>query len=84
MKEKTAVEWLFETDYVLSRELKLANKDTILLFEKAKEIEKKQIIKVFIDVIRTSQEVMGNKLTLKDIIDYKKIAETYYNEEFKN
>lgn len=80
MKEKTAVEW-YKDAILLSENSPKYNE---WAFNKAKEIEKKQIIKVFIDVIRTSQEVMGNKLTLKDIIDYKKIAETYYNEEFKN
>jgi hypothetical protein len=45
-------------------------------------MEKKQITETFVKVSRAHQEAIGNKLSLKDMIDYKKIAEVYYNEEY--
>ena len=50
---------------------------------KAKAMEKKQITETFVKVSRAHQEALGNKLSLQDMIDYKKIAEVYYNEEYE-
>jgi hypothetical protein len=77
--KKTAVEWY--KDAILMTEN--SPKYNEWAFNKAKELEKKQIIKVFMDVNKELQETLGNKLTLKDLLDYKAIAEVYYNEEFK-
>jgi inosine-uridine nucleoside N-ribohydrolase len=56
--------------------------DLIAQLYVAKEIEKKQITETFVKVSRAHQEALGNKLSLQDMIDYKKIAEVYYNEEY--
>lgn len=78
---KTAVEWLVD---MLELE-NFANISTysIACIEKAKEMEKKQITETFVKVSRAHQEALGNKLSLKDMIDYNKIAEVYYNEEYE-
>jgi len=75
-KNKTAVEWLYS---------EWAKNGTIFLedLEQAKEIEKKQITETFVKVSRAHQEALGNKLSLQDVIDYNKIAELYYNEEYE-
>lgn len=57
--------------------------DLIAQLYVAKEIEKKQITETFVKVSRAHQEALGNKLSLQDMIDYKKIAEVYYNEEYE-
>jgi len=90
--KKTAVEWLVEQilcevnnydDFGNVKCSEFQNKfisctDLSEYVIKAKEMEKQQIIKVFIDVSRAHQEALGNKLSLQDMIDYKKIAEVYY------
>ena len=88
--KQTAVEWLFEQTIQLNSDMKYSviNWETYLskraeLLEQAKEMEKKQITETFVKVSRAHQEALGNKLSLKDMIDYKKIAEVYYNEEYE-
>jgi hypothetical protein len=88
--KQTAVEWLFEQTIQLNSDMKYSviNWETYLskraeLLEQAKEMEKKQITETFVKVSRAHQEALGNKLSLQDIIDYKKIAEVYYNEEYE-
>lgn len=54
------------------------------IIEQAKEIEKEEIIKVFVDVSKANHIALGGTLTVKDILDYKEIAEIYYNETYKN
>ena len=76
---KTAVEWY--KDAILMTEN--SPKYNEWAFNKAKEMEKKQIIKAFVDVSKVTQEAYGNKITLQDMIDYKKIAEFYYNEIYE-
>jgi hypothetical protein len=80
--KQTAIEWLLnnlitepysEKDFEHNSEC----------WDKAKEMEKKQITETFVKVSRAHQEALGNKLSLEDVIDYKKIAELYYNEEYE-
>jgi len=73
MEKQTAVEWFYQR--ILANDIKA-------VYEKALEMEKEQIEKVFIDVTKATLQNLGIKSTLKDIIDFKKIAEVYYNEEF--
>jgi len=54
------------------------------LFQQAFDMEKKQIEKVFVDVTKATLQNLGIKSTLQDVIDFKKIAKVYYNEEFKS
>ncbi len=75
MENKTAVEWLYQR--ILANDIKA-------VYEKALEIEKQQIEKVFVDVTMATLQNLGIKSTLQDVIDFKKIAEVYYNEEFKS
>lgn len=79
------MEWLVE--FVHSTEYQMAFGVTYIspvVMDKALEIEKQQIEKVFVDVTRATLENLGIKSTLQDVIDFKKIAEVYYNEEFKS
>ena len=81
--KQTAIDWLNEE---LKDFLFLFNDDWERLntiIEQAKEMEKKQITETFVKVSKAHQEALGNKLSLQDMIDYKKIAEVYYNEEYK-
>ncbi len=79
--KKTAVQWfrerLFFKGSYNGQELKQ-------LFDETLEMVKKQIIKVFVDVSKETWKGLGRQLTLQDIIDFQKIAEIYYNEEFKS
>lgn len=77
---KTAVQWLYES--LILNESNPAHNNWVL--DKAKIMEKEQVIKVFVDVSKEAWNVLGRKLTLQDIIDFQKIAEVYYNEEFKS
>ncbi len=82
MEKQTAVLFLYE--FV---QLKLTDEQQAQfegLFQQALEMEKKQIEKVFVDVTRATLQNIGIKSTLQDVIDFKKIAEVYYNEEFKS
>jgi len=78
--KQTAVQWLFLMLNNPNRDQEFANK----LLEKALEMEKEQIEKIFVDVTKATLQNLGIESTLQDIIDFKKIAEVYYNEEFKN
>jgi hypothetical protein len=75
--KQTAIEWLVENLDIIWEE------KIIDLVETAKQMEKKQITETFVKVSRVHQEALGNKLSLQDMIDYKKIAELYYNEEYE-
>ena len=74
--EKTAVKWLFEQ----ISECKDYTREELL--EKAIEMEKNQIIKTFVDVTKENMTAFNISFGLKDIIDFKEIANIYYNEEF--
>lgn len=85
-KNKTAVEWFFrELENVNGYSAFYTNnyQHVDALYNEAKQMEKKQITKTFVEVSRAHQEALGNKLNLQDMIDYKKIAEVYYNEEYE-
>jgi hypothetical protein len=45
-------------------------------------MEKNQIIKTFVDVTKENMTAFNISFGLKDIIDFKEIANIYYNEEF--
>ena len=78
--KQTAIDWLVDEINKLTG-LNICKDEPII--EQAKEMEKKQITETFVKVSRAHQEAIGNKLSLKDVIDYKKIAEVYYNEEYE-
>jgi hypothetical protein len=78
--KQTAVQWFRKKVFFKGS---YTGEELRQLFEDALEMEKKQIIKTFVDVSRAHQEALGNKLSLQDMIDYKKIAEVYYNEEYE-
>ena len=78
--KQTAVQWFREKVFFKGS---YTGEELRQLFEDALEMEKKQITETFIKVSRAHQEALGNKLSLQDIIDYKKIAEVYYNEEYE-
>ena len=83
--KQTAVEWFFrELENVNGYSAFYTNNYQHIdaLYNEAKQMEKKQITETFVKVSRAHQEAIGNKLSLKDMIDYKKIAEVYYNEEY--
>lgn len=80
MEKMTAVEWLI-TEINKLTGLSIQMDEPII--EQALEMEKKQIEKVFVDVTKATLQNLGIKSTLQDVIDFKKIAEVYYNEEFK-
>lgn len=80
--KQTAVEWLVEQ--VNTSNLGLTSEGQALLVEQAKQMEKEQIIKCFIDVSVESCKTLNFKVTLKDRIDFQNIAEIYYNETFKS
>lgn len=84
--KQTAVEFLVEliSYKTTNKEIISYHKDITELVKKAKAIEKQQIEKTFVDVTKATLQSLGIESTLKDIIDFKKIAEVYYNEEFKN
>jgi hypothetical protein len=78
--KQTAIDWLVDEINKLTG-LNICKDEPII--EQAKEMEKKQITGTFVKVSRAHQEALGNKLSLQDMIDYKKIAELYYNEEYE-
>ena len=78
--KQTAIDWLIDEINKLTG-LNICKDEPII--EQAKEMEKKQITETFVKVSRAHQEALGNKLSLQDMIDYKKIAEVYYNEEYE-
>jgi hypothetical protein len=78
--KQTAVQWFREKVFFKGS---YTGEELRQLFEDALEMEKKQITETFVKVSRAHQEALGNKLSLQDIIDYKKIAEVYYNEEYE-
>jgi hypothetical protein len=78
--KQTAVQWFREKVFFKGS---YTGEELRQLFEDALEMEKKQITETFIKVSRAHQEALGNKLSLQDMIDYKKIAEVYYNEEYE-
>lgn len=84
--KQTALNWLIlNISYTTSQgEVISYQKDITRFVELAKQMEKEQVIKVFVDVSREVWKGLGRKLTLQDIIDFQKIAEVYYNEEFKS
>ena len=89
--KQTAVEWLANSIIKLEERFRLKEinindfiEEKDLLIEKAIKIEKKQIEKTFVDVTKATLQNLGIEPTLRDLIDFKKIAEVYYNEEFKN
>jgi hypothetical protein len=77
--KQTAVQWFREKVFFKGS---YTGEELKQLFEDALEMEKKQITETFVKVSRAHQEALGNKLSLQDMIDYKKIAEVYYNEEY--
>ena len=82
----TAVEY-FETELKDKLGTIVINKNWELLeqiIEQAKQMEKEQIIKCYIDVSVESCKTLNFQVTLKDRIDFKNIAEIYYNETFKS
>ena len=84
--KQTAVEWFFrELENVNGYSAFYTNNYQHIdaLYNEAKQMEKKQITETFVKVSRVHQEALGNKLSLQDMIDYKKIAELYYNEEYE-
>jgi hypothetical protein len=83
--KQTALNWLIlNISYTTSQgEVISYQKDITRFVELAKQMEKQQIEKVFVDVTRATLQNIGIKSTLQDIIDFQKIAEVYYNEEFK-
>ena len=87
MEKQTAVEWLRkELETIPNYSAFYTNNyqwiDSII--NEAKEMEKEQIIKVFIDVSKANCEAFKLPFTSKDKQDFKVIAETYYNETFKS
>jgi hypothetical protein len=80
--KQTAIDWL-EENLIFEPWEEEHFKHNEECWDKAKEMEKKQITETFVKVSRAHQEALGNKLSLKDMIDYKKIAEVYYNEEYE-
>jgi hypothetical protein len=78
--KQTAIDWLIDEINKLTG-LNICKDEHII--EQAKQMEKKQITETFVKVSRAHQEALGNKLSLQDMIDYKKIAEVYYNEEYE-
>ena len=82
--EKTAVKWLIEqiSYKTTNGEIISYHKDISKLVEKAIEMEKKQIIKTFIEVTKADMTAFNISFGLKDIIDFTGIANTYYDEEF--
>jgi hypothetical protein len=78
--KQTAVQWFREKVFFKGS---YTGEELRQLFEDALEMEKKQITETFVKVSRAHQEALGNKLTLKDLLDYKAIAEVYYNEEYE-
>lgn len=54
------------------------------VFAKAKAMEKEQIVKTFTNVTVATLQNLNIKSTIQDILDFKKIAEVYYNETFKS
>jgi hypothetical protein len=78
--KQTAVQWFREKVFFKGS---YTGEELRQLFEDALEMEKKQITETFVKVSRAHQEALGNKLSLQDMIDYKKIAEVYYNEEYE-
>jgi hypothetical protein len=78
--KQTAIDWLIDEINKLTG-LNICKDEPII--EQAKQMEKKQITETFVKVSRAHQEALGNKLSLQDMIDYKKIAEVYYNEEYE-
>jgi hypothetical protein len=84
--KQTAIDWFFrELENVNGYSAFYTNNYQHLdaLYNEAKQMEKKQITETFVKVSRAHQEALGNKLSLQDMIDYKKIAEVYYNEEYE-
>lgn len=84
--KQTAVEWFFrELENVNGYSAFYTNNYQHLdaLYNEAKQMELEQITETFVKVSRAHQEALGNKLSLQDMIDYKKIAELYYNEEYE-
>ena len=69
----TAVEWLVETLIRYNLVPKETNSDNVL-FNKAKEMEKEQIIKAF---------GVGCQVESTRLIGYQDMAEQYYQETFK-
>jgi len=78
--KQTAVQWFREKVFFKGS---YTGEELRQLFEDALEMEKKQITETFVKVSIAHQEALGNKLSLQDMIDYKKIAEVYYNEEYE-
>ena len=82
--EKTAVKWLIEqiSYKTTNGEIISYHKEISKLVEKAIEMEKKQIIKTFVEVTKADMTAFNISFGLKDIIDFTEIASTYYDEEF--
>jgi hypothetical protein len=84
LKNQTAVEWLVEkiSYTTTNKEIISYHKDITKLVEQAIKMEKKQIIKTFIDVTKADMTAFNISFGLKDIIDFTIIAEQYYQETF--
>lgn len=82
-KQISAVEWLAEQ--ITTVKWKMSDiTDRNAIIEQAKQMEKEQIIKCFTDVSVENCKTFNLKVTLKDRIDFKNIAEQYYKETFKS
>lgn len=80
--KQTSVQWLEECIKIgLNYEQEVMFEG---LFQQALQMEKEQIEKTFVDVTKATLQNLGIESTLQDIIDFKKIAEVYYNEEYKS
>lgn len=85
--KQTAVEWFVEQLAAIRkqnsgyRNIEIELKE---LIEQAKAMEKEQIVKTFTNVTVATLQNLNIKSTIQDILDFKKIAEVYYNETFKS
>ena len=78
MENKTAVEWIVSK---ISHGGLVSTKQLHELVEQAKELEKEQIEKTFIDCSMEMAKFFGLKA---DEDSFKSIAEQYYKETFKS
>ena len=80
MAKQTAVEWLLESLELIGV-LNLVPKSDI---ERAKEMEKQQIIDCFAESSMAGCVAIGLEVGPKDLKDFEEIGAVYYEEEFKS
>lgn len=82
--EKTAVKEVLDIvqmDY--NNGVEISRAIVLKMLEKALEKEKKQIVKVFVDITKNTLDGLNVPYSFKDIIDFTEIAKDYYDEEFQ-